>query len=107
MGKIRCEKSLKELIKAECLDYFRREEELKSSELSRRVRMEYAYLNSKIEEAVVSTVGAELCPVYIKEIGEGTGYAKSSVYCFSERIYKEKKQECLIRIARKLYLCDG
>ena len=98
------EKSLKELVRAECLDYFRREEELKDVSLARRVRMEYAYLNSKIEEAVRSVVGDKLCPVFIKEIGEGIGYAKSEVYCYSERIYKERKRECVENIARKLYL---
>ena len=97
-------RSLKELIKAECLDYFRREEELKNADLPRRVRMEYAYLDSKIEDAVRSVVGDKLCLAFIFEIGEGIGYAKSDVYCYSERIYKEKKRECVIRIAEKLYL---
>ena len=98
------EKSLKLLIRAQCLDYFRREEELEKADLPRRVRMEYAYLDSKIEEAVRSVVGDKLCLVFIEEIGEGVGYAKSKVYCYSERIYKEKKRECVRRIAKKLYL---
>ena len=101
------EKSLNELIRAQCLDYFRREEELKNRDLPRRVRMEYAYLDSKIEDAVCSVVGSALCEVFIKEIGYGIGYAKSSVYCYSERIYKERKRECLERIAQKLYLTSG
>ena len=100
------EKSLKELIRAECLDYFRREEELKRRDLARRVRMEFAYLDSKIEDAVRSVVGDALCEVFIKEIGENVGYAKSAVYCYSERIYKERKRECIQKIAEKLYLSE-
>ena len=77
---------------------------VRNDSLSRRVAMEYKFLNLRIKEAAVETVGARLCEIMIKEIGDRTGYAKSSLYCYSERAYKEEKKKCIMNIAKKLYL---
>ena len=100
------DKRLKNLIKALAEDYGRREAILLSGDISRRMRMEYAYLNSKILDGALEIADARLAPIFIKEIGEGVGYAKSEIDCMSEVTYKNYKTEISANIARKLYLWE-
>ena len=89
-----------------CQDYERRREILSLGYASRRVELEFKYLNFKINEAVMEIVDERLALPYIKEIGGRIGYAKSEIDCVSESTYKIQKKEIKINIARKLHLID-
>ena len=97
---------LKKLIAAISYDYERRADLLATGTPSRRVRMELAYLNSKILDAAAEIVGTRLASTFIDELGGGIGYAKSAVDCMSEVTYKKYKAEVACNIARKLYLFE-
>ena len=98
--------SLKKLIRAVAEDYERRSVKLISGTPSRRMRMEYAYLNSKIYEGALEIVGPILADTFIREIGGGVGYAKSAVDCMSEATYKKCKGDITCNIAKKIYLWE-
>ena len=44
--------------------------------------------------------------IYIRERGDGRGYARSAVIDVSESSYKRLKREVKINIAKKLHLMD-
>lgn len=97
--------SLDKLIGAMCLDYKRRSYAIEENKMEKRTLMEYRYLNYKIFVAVAEIVGEVNAELFINEIGEHIGYAKSkSDMC--ETVYKNSKQLCKIAIARKLRLID-
>jgi hypothetical protein len=93
------------LVVAFCRDYFSRKREVESGKCSLRTRMEYQYVNGRIADAAREIVGSDY-EIYIKEIGEGIGYAYSDVECVSESSYKQLKKEVKINVARKLHLLD-
>lgn len=97
-------KSLDNLVRALAADYMRRQRIIREGQPARRVRMELLYLNSKIYESACEICAPTLADVFIKEIGEGVGYAKSSVECVSETTYKLYKSKIMGNIAKKLYL---
>lgn len=94
--------SLDALVVALCRDFERRERE----SASRRVEMEYKYLNTRMLEAACDIAGAEHGRRMIEEIGERIGYAKSEIAEPSEASYKRLKLATKIAIARRLYLMD-
>ena len=96
--------SVDKLVGALCADFDRREGVILSRGATLRVQVECRYLNHKIMEAAIEVVGEYLAPVYIKEIGDKTGYAKSAVECISESSYKIAKREIKSTIARRLHL---
>ena len=71
-----------------------------------RVKMEYEYLNSRIFDAAAEIVGVEFAEIFIDEIGNSTGYAKSEAAFYSEHRYKELKCSAADNIAKKLHLLD-
>lgn len=93
------------LVVAFCKDYFYRKAEIERGTCSKRTRMEYEYINRRISDAAMEIVGGDF-EIYIKEIGDAVGYAKSSVEYISESGYKTTKKEVKINIARKLHLLD-
>ena len=93
------------LVVAFCKDYFFRKAQIESATCSRRIRMEYEYVNRRISEAAREVVGDDY-EIYIKEIGEGIGYANSELPDVSESRYKTFKREVKINIAKKLHLLD-
>ena len=97
---------IKRLIRAQAEDFKRRGLILEGGNLSRRLRMEYAYLNSKIYEGAAEIIGPRFAETFIEEIGGGVGYAKSAVEFLSEAAYKEYKTEIVCNIAKKLYLWE-
>ena len=97
--------TLNMLVVAHCLDFFRRKAEIEAGGCAKRTRMEYVYLNKMITEAAQAIVGEDH-EIYIREIGEGIGYAKSALSDVSEGTYKRRKKEVKISIARKLHLLD-
>ncbi len=107
MGKkIFLEPTVDMMIVALCADYRRRSEVLSDGGVSHGVEMEYKYLNYKMFDAAAEVVGAHLAETVIFEIGARIGYAKCDIEDVSERIYKERKKEVKINIARKLRLSD-
>ena len=100
------EKSFDGLVCSLCRDYFRRKRCIEARSVGRRVRMEYLYLNHMISEASAEIVGAINAEIFIREIGEGIGYAKSDVDWMSEATYKKYKGEVKYNIGRKLHMCD-
>ena len=98
--------TLDALVLALCRDYFRRKEAIEDHTANRRTLTEYRYLNYRIREAAAEIVGDVLAPVYIREIGESIGYAKSRDEENSELTYKRYKQLVKANIARKLHLAD-
>lgn len=98
--------TLKGLVKALCADFDRRRECVENSLGSRRVRMEYAFLNSKMVDAAAEVCGEPLAEAFIKEIGNGTGYAHSTVGWLGESTYKRYKSDVMRNVAVKLHLYD-
>lgn len=98
--------SLDKLVVALCLDFDERERVLESEEMSRRVRMEYKYLNCRILEAACEVAGGASAEQYIKDIGKGVGYYHSGIENLSENTYKREKSLIKLGIARKLHLLD-
>lgn len=94
------------LIRALCADYERRKRLVRAGKVSRRVRMEYVYINSRIFDAASEVSGIHLADTFIKEIGDSTGYARSSIDCMSEATYKKYKADITAGIAKKLHLID-
>lgn len=99
-------KTLDELIIALCLDYGRRRDAIRDGVYERRTLMEYRYLNFRILEAALEIAGERDAELFIKEIGERTGYAKSELYRLCEVNYKRKKSDIKRAIAIKLHLID-
>lgn len=100
------ESSLDCLVLALCKDYERRSSKIASGASQRRTLVEFRYLNFKIFDAAAEIAGEELAPLYIKEIGEGIGYAKSALDGISEGTYKKYKKLIKENIAKKLHLSD-
>lgn len=98
------EASLDTLVVAQCADYFRRDELIRESLLSRRVRSELVYLNSAILAAATSVAGERYAEDFIREIALRVGYAYSSIEGMSELTYKKYKKRIKEEIARRLYL---
>ncbi len=98
--------TLDALVRALCQDYGRRDAAIGEDSVSKRTRMEYIYINGRVREAVCELAGEKDADTYIREIGEKRGYAYSDIACASERIYKERKLEIKMNIARKLHLLD-
>ena len=93
------------LIEALCADFERRERVVKNRMASYRVIMTYRFLNYRMLEAAVEVAGTRDALMFIKEIGDGTGYAKS-VTTLSEVTYKQRKHNVKLAIERKLSLRD-
>lgn len=93
------------LIVAFCKDYFDRKSVIESGIGTKRTRMEYEYINSRIADAAREIVGDDF-EIYIKEIGNASGYAKSCVSYISESGYKKYKRAVKVNIAKKLHLID-
>ena len=97
-------KTLDALVIALCGDYGRQREAVDSKSASKRVDTEYRYYCFKIYDAAAEIVGERLAEVFIKEIGERIGYARSALYFYSETHYKETKARVKENIAKKLHL---
>ena len=88
-----------------CRDYSKRKEAIATQSCAKRTRMEYEYINRRIEDAAMEIVGTEY-EIYINEIGRYVGYAQSAVSDVSESTYKQLKKEVKVNIAKKLHLLD-
>lgn len=98
--------TLDAFVVAACADFERREELLKSENVSLRTRTELRYLNYIISTATAEI--AEPCYVnlFIEEIGSRTGFAHSMIDGMGEEAYKIRKMEIKRNIAKKLHFCD-
>ena len=96
--------SLDFVVVALCAAYDRRRRAGLREGLSRRVLMEYEYLDILIREGADEIVGPSLGEIFIREIGSRIGYAKSSVDRYSESVYKQLKLCIKLNVARKLHL---
>ncbi len=97
-------KSLDDLIKAMCADFGRRALVIEQRTAPFNVIMEYRFMNYRILEAAIEVSGSRDAEEYIKDIGLGTGYAKSALNVLSEHVYKKRKREVKRNIARRLSL---
>lgn len=98
--------TLKEVVRALCADFERRRECVENATVSRRVMMEYVFLNSKITDAAAEICGEALADTFINEIGNSVGYAKSNVCWLGELAYKNYKSDIVKNVAKKLHLYD-
>lgn len=92
------------LVIALCLDYERRAAAILSRMAAKRTDTEFRYLNFNIFEATAEIVGERYAEIYIKEIGERTGYAKSKITFVGEVQYKKNKRNIKDNVAKKLHL---
>ena len=97
---------LDRLIVAICADYGRRKAAIEDESVSRRVKMEYKYMNARVFEGAGEISGGALAETFIDEIGRGIGYSNSQVVGLGESSYKAYKTEIKGNIARKLSLMD-
>ena len=100
------EKMVYEIVVALCNHYDVRARAINEKSISPRVRMEYVYINSKMLDASARVVGDVYAEIFIKEIGERIGYAKSATY-LSETVYKARKEEVKISILKEIYYIDA
>ena len=100
------ETTLDTLVIALCLDYFRRQKAIEERNVTKRTDTEFRYYNFKIFAATSEIVGEHMAERYIKEIGNRTGYAKTSIEGMSEITYKNYKRLIKNNIAKKLHLRD-
>ena len=98
------EPSLDMLIVALCRDYFRQRAAIEGHTVEKRVDTEYRYYCFKIYDAVSEIVGDRLSMIFITEIANRVGYAKSELYYYSEKHYKETKLRVKQNIAKRLHL---
>ena len=97
-------KTLDALVIALCGDYGRQREAVDNQSAPKRVDTEYRYYCFKIYDAVAEIVGDRLAEVFIKEIGSRIGYARSALYFYSEKHYKDTKMRVKENIAKRLHL---
>ena len=100
------ESTLDTLVIALCLDYDRRQAIILGGSATKRTDTEYRYYNFKIFDAAAEIVGEDMAELYIKEIGDRVGYAKSEADEVSEVTYKKYKRLIKDNIAKKLHLLD-
>ena len=98
--------TMRALVVALCRDYLRRREAILRVSVTRRVAMEYKYLNARIFDGARDAVGEQFAMRMILEIGEEVGYAKSDFDFLSEGTYKEMKTRAIRAIAARLHLSD-
>ena len=96
--------TLDSLVCALCRDYPRQREAIEKGTAEKRVDTEYRYYCFKIYDAVAEIVGERLAELFIKEIGNRIGYAKSELYYYSEKYYKETKLRVKLNVAKRLHL---
>ena len=94
------------IIMALCSDYFRRNSVIESQSATYRVIMEYRFLNHRIYNAAAEIAGERDAVGFIRDIGCGNGYAKSSLSNLTERVYKMRKKEVKYNIAKRLSLFE-
>ena len=97
-------RSLEKMIVALCADFERRTEVINKRNAPYNVIMEYRFLNYRILCAACEIGGDKHAMGYIRDVGEGRGYAKSELSVLSENLYKIRKREVTINIARRLSL---
>ena len=96
--------TLEEIIKAYCADFERRARVITEKNAPYNVIMEYRFLNYRIFCAASEAGGYRNALGFIRDIGSGTGYAKSQLSAMSESVYKIRKREVKLNIARRLSL---
>lgn len=96
-------KAVDRLVVALCADYFRRKRLIERGGAPYTVIMECRYLNYRIYDAAFQIVGGNAEP-FIRDIGDGVGYASSGIVGISESTYKKRKAEVKRSIARRLAL---
>lgn len=100
------EKMVFDIVVALAAHYEAREKAISDRSVSRRVRMEYVYINSRMLDAAAEIADIKYARAFICDIGRGIGYANTKIDAFSESTYKKSKIEIKRRIAEKLNLLD-
>ena len=99
-------KLLNDIIVALCADYDRRKQCALDSKMSKRVLMEYVYINSRLFDAAAEIAGPSFAEQYIYDIGNSVGYARTELYIFSEPTYKDYKARIKENMLKKLKFID-
>ena len=107
MRKTREQTLISNIITAYCADYKRRKTAILERSYSRRVIMEYRYINSRLYDAAAEIVGSYYAERMIEEIGGSVGYTRSAIMNLSEVAYKKYKARIKLLMAKKLYLIDS
>lgn len=94
------------IITALCADFPRREMIIADGRATYRIIMEYRFLNYRIFNAASEIAGPRDARLFIKEIGSGSGYATTELWRLSEGIYKQRKRDIKLNIARRLCLYE-
>ena len=100
------EKMVFSIVEVLCAHYDIRENAIREKSVSPRVRMEYAYINSKMLDGAAEVVGRPYASKFIMDIGRGVGYANTKIDAFSETFYKKSKLAIKRKIAENLHLLD-
>ena len=95
---------VEEIIRVLCADYTRRALVLECKNAPFNVIMEYRFLNYRILNAAIEIAGTRDARVFIKDIGEETGYAATDLWLLPELEYKNRKAQIKVNIARRLSL---
>ena len=101
------ERMVSDIVEALCAHYCIRERAIREKSVGARVRMEYIYINSKMLDGAAEVVGSPYAESFIRDIGQGVGYANTEIDAFSEVFYKKSKLAIKRKIAEKLHLLDS
>ena len=97
-------KTTEGLVVALCADFGRRKRLIERKSAPYSVIMECRFLNYRMLDAAIQVAGERDAEIFIRDIGEGKGYASTDLYILSERVYKDRKAEVKIGIAKRLLL---
>ena len=92
------------IVSALCADYYRRAEVIAFKKAPYNVIMEYRFLNYRMVNAAAEIAGMRDAERFIYDIGNNVGYATSELYALSEKVYKSRKSDVRLNIARRLSL---
>lgn len=96
------EKMVFDIVVALAAHYEARERAISDRSVSRRVRMEYVYINSRMLDAAAEIADIKYARAFICDIGRGIGYANTKIDAFSESTYKKKQNRDKKKNCRKI-----
>ena len=96
-------RTLDAVVVALCADYERRAVEIAEKRVPFNVTMEYRFLNYRMLNAAMEIAGEMDALSFINEIGKKRSCYDTATY-LSESVYKTRKREVKLNIARRLSL---
>jgi hypothetical protein len=94
-------------VRAECLDYKRREDAIKRGEYTEAIRAEFKRINSAIDAALTESCDPGIVAEIRNDLGNNCGWYKSALSYLGHDTYYNIKQNAKVAIAIKLHIYEG